>query len=232
MRARSRCTIIHSFLVRVYTRFMTRGRKPGHVIRRCELEDCDKHHYGHGYCEMHYKRWVAHGDPAIVITKERPLCDVVGCTRLHQAKGLCASHYKRWKESGERPASTISPKSFRGLRGPCLREGCVELSRGSGYCAKHYARLASLINKYGIKSFDEFDAFWRQAEGKCEVCGMPVLQDGPEVTRLHIDHDHTTGVVRGILCRACNQGIGQFKDTPELLDAGAAYLRRERRSMY
>lgn len=52
--------------------------------------------------------------------------------------------------------------------------------------------------------------------GRCAVCG--------EEKKLHVDHCHDTGKVRGMLCFACNTGIGKLKDDPDLLLAAHRYL--------
>jgi Recombination endonuclease VII len=57
--------------------------------------------------------------------------------------------------------------------------------------------------------------------GGCAICGKRPAR----VASLHLDHCHDTGDVRGILCLSCNQGIGQFRDDPDLLEAAARYLR-------
>jgi len=60
----------------------------------------------------------------------------------------------------------------------------------------------------------------RSQGGLCLICGVLLT-----VVNLHTDHDHATGVVRGLLCINCNQGLGQFKDSPELLMRAATYLK-------
>ena len=57
--------------------------------------------------------------------------------------------------------------------------------------------------------------------GKCACCG--------EVREyLVVDHCHESGYVRGLLCQGCNQGLGFFRDNPQILRAAAAYLERSR----
>lgn len=56
----------------------------------------------------------------------------------------------------------------------------------------------------------------------CGICGAEKADSRGHW--LHIDHDHTTGVVRGRLCRDCNVGLGRFKDNLGLLQAAVRYL--------
>lgn len=52
--------------------------------------------------------------------------------------------------------------------------------------------------------------------GVCLVC-----LSAPAV---HVDHDHETGKVRGVLCFSCNAALGQFKDRPDVIRRAAAYV--------
>jgi len=55
----------------------------------------------------------------------------------------------------------------------------------------------------------------------CDICGSP-----PTPRRRNcIDHCHTTGQVRGLLCEDCNKGLGRFKDSPDLLGKAIKYLK-------
>jgi hypothetical protein len=54
----------------------------------------------------------------------------------------------------------------------------------------------------------------------CAICGTTLLLDAST----HQDHDHATGRVRAILCRLCNQMLGQARDSQQILRNAAAYL--------
>lgn len=86
--------------------------------------------------------------------------------------------------------------------------------------AKVFERLERV---YGLTPARYREMLNAQA-GVCAICST----DKPGADRIMwcVDHDHVTGVVRGLLCIGCNAGIGNLKDDPHLLDRAAAYLRR------
>jgi hypothetical protein len=74
--------------------------------------------------------------------------------------------------------------------------------------------------KYGITPA-EFDALISGQGGRCAICADRLDVDG--YRKIHVDHCHTTGRVRSILCSGCNVGLGHFRESPELLRKAAAY---------
>ena len=77
-----------------------------------------------------------------------------------------------------------------------------------------------LRSKYGmtIADYEAMDA----AQGHtCAICRRPPNGKG----RLHVDHDHLSGEVRGLLCFTCNAALGYLGDDPTLILAAASYLK-------
>jgi Recombination endonuclease VII len=77
--------------------------------------------------------------------------------------------------------------------------------------------------KYGI-TIGEYNELITACNGRCPLCKIPFSELFKE--QPCVDHCHATGVVRGILCRACNMGLGHFKDNAKLVRAAARYLER------
>ena len=96
--------------------------------------------------------------------------------------------------------------------------------RRQRYAAKEHIRRSkknsNLKNKYGI-TMDEFDRILEDQGYGCGICGTLIVG---AVMRAHIDHCHETKIVRGILCNNCNNGLGRFKDNPDLLRSAIIYL--------
>ena len=79
--------------------------------------------------------------------------------------------------------------------------------------------------KYGITE-SEFAAMVKAQEGKCLICKESSGTGKDRRSFLHVDHDHSTGKVRGLLCQKCNRGLGLFNDNAERMRTAAAYLER------
>ncbi|MFD4933962.1 endonuclease VII domain-containing protein [Streptomyces virginiae] len=88
----------------------------------------------------------------------------------------------------------------------------------SSYCRSCRAkrnRASYFMRKYGITEAERDEMIAAQG-GVCVIC-----RDAPAE---HVDHDHQTGKVRGVLCFSCNAALGQFKDRPDVMRRAAAYV--------
>jgi hypothetical protein len=79
------------------------------------------------------------------------------------------------------------------------------------------SRKYHLKRRYGLTP-EEFEALLARQGSLCPIC-----LKRPAV---HVDHDHRSGNVRGILCEMCNGGLGQFRDNAETIESAIRYLER------
>jgi hypothetical protein len=153
--------------------------------------------------------------------------------REHSAKRKLLNK-KRYSTSEKTTAAVTAYKTWA----VCNPERYAELQRS--------ARVRHRLRKYGI-TLDEFNALLVQQNGCCAICGSKNSgvklngRDGPKrcskngwpsVSKKeghrpwHIDHDHQTGRVRGLLCHSCNLALGYVKDDVSLLRRMVSYLER------
>lgn len=191
----------------------------------CSVEGCTTRWTASGLCSKHYLRLRSHGttdDPKP--TPLRGSCSVEECDGPVKARGLCGMHLRRWYKWGttdlperakkrrcNRCEQSLPLAQFASTVRVCIdchpdyRQELVakRLSRSSGV----KRRAAELREKQG---------------GCCAICGTPEAEAPRK--RLHVDHDHGTDTVRGLLCGRCNTGLGMFKDDPGRLAAAIEYL--------
>ena len=84
---------------------------------------------------------------------------------------------------------------------------------------KDYYRNRSLVLKYNL-TLPEYNGMLASQQGACAICLRP-----PTTRPLHVDHEHSSGVIRGLLCFRCNYGLSWFRENPAWLENAAAYLR-------
>lgn len=128
------------------------------------------------------------------------------------------------RQTGERPSDIACglcgevvwvPGTVGGV--PKFCRPCAEVRRKERL-AKAYRRH-SLKSNYGITE-EAYDRLLEWQDGSCAICKRK------SNARLHVDHDHATGEVRGLLCSKCNMALGGFQDNQRYLFSAFLYVAR------
>ena len=109
--------------------------------------------------------------------------------------------------------------------------GCLQKRKGEDSPAYRHGRSGTkeydlelhMKRNYGM-TFAKYEQMLDDQKGVCAICSAEPPDHHKK--RLNIDHCHTTGRVRGLLCDACNRALGLFKDSPDVLLKAISYLAR------
>jgi hypothetical protein len=82
-------------------------------------------------------------------------------------------------------------------------------------------RNTKYLKKFGI-TLEEVLNILKNQNNKCAICSLSVKLG----SKTHLDHDHLTGNIRGVLCQKCNHGIGLFNDSTQILKSAILYLNK------
>ena len=88
------------------------------------------------------------------------------------------------------------------------------------------SKARSIEKRYGI-ALEEYQKIIARQSGVCAICSVapdPSRTGRGSVGTLTVDHNHETGVVRGLLCPQCNSALGLLRDSPTLIMRALAYL--------
>jgi hypothetical protein len=87
-------------------------------------------------------------------------------------------------------------------------------------------KSARMKKVYGLPR-DQYDQMLAEQGGRCAICGAEPDPTSPArlAHALHVDHDHATNKIRGLLCYQCNLALGNFRDNETFLLAAVEYLR-------
>lgn len=113
--------------------------------------------------------------------------------------GLSGDEYKKAKAAYMRMYRKENPEAFRK----------IDIKKKFGLTWEHYTEL--------LKKQNNVCAICKQPETKLDYRSKKVLN-------LSVDHCHTTGKVRGLLCADCNRALGMFQDNTEILKNAIIYL--------
>jgi hypothetical protein len=115
-----------------------------------------------------------------------------------------------------RPCVRLYDRAYRARDPEKRRAQDAERSRRWRRANPEKKRAQKLRQDYGLTQ-EQFEAMLRMQGGACAICQQ-------STSDYCVDHCHVTGRVRGILCRSCNAGIGQFRDNPKLFLDAADYV--------
>ena len=118
----------------------------------------------------------------------------------------------------ENPAPAIA-RAKRWQQENSERVNAKQRARRATPEAKLRARAEHLMRKFDM-TIEQYDARLEAQGGGCCICSRPPRED----ISLHVDHDHSTGKVRGILCFRCNNALADFGEDPAILRKAMAYL--------
>ena len=224
------------------------------VTHPCSIGGCDKKAVAKGLCDMHRQRLSKHGHldqtrPDSWGAKDKhplnhawqwlmrykdthPVCDEwddflqfitdVGekpskkhkLFRADDSKPIGPNNFI-WKESLIQKVEGEDEKTYNARFQRVSRKLKKEEYRGYGNKAR-----------YGITK-DDYDRMLELQNGKCAICnGVETAKHHltKEVRGMAVDHCHTSGQIRGLLCTNCNKLIGHAKDSKEVLQSAIAYL--------
>ena len=139
--------------------------------------------------------------------------------KLYKCK-ICGSteYYQSWKTQKNWKRAYLHRRCK-----PCNRKALKKSAHKSlkGIPRTKYNRLQWLLSKYGLTQ-EGYQKIWDDQNGLCAICKKP--EGGTKITRFCVDHCHDTGIVRGLLCSACNMGIGGLRHDIEFLETATQYL--------
>ncbi len=198
----------------------------GGEVPRCSVDGCTDEAHGRGLCLAHYARQ-RRGAPIAAEIKRRDRnqpehCVEPGCTNPVKSKGLCKMHYARHLRHG-----STGERSRQKPQNPCTVTGCDGAASSNGLCERHYQRFRKAA-KFGATP-EDIARLFKEQDGKCAICRCE--EESPDGTtgrtrELAMDHNHSTGKLRGLLCGACNKAIGMLGDDPAVLRAAITYLEK------
>lgn len=160
------------------------------------------------------------------------LHEIMHCPKCNSSKG--ASNFRVRGDTGKRRTICNACWSERCKRYNANRDQDAQrayareyyhrkLKQSPDYAKRQHERRIAL--RYGISGSD-YAALRERQGNRCAICNNP----SPAGKNLYVDHCHQTGVVRGLLCGACNLGLGKLGDTLADLRRALKYLEAHERS--
>jgi len=206
------------------------GERPEMERETCKIDGCGSYVFCKGVCEVHYGRFRRTGSYEPQPKTSDSMCSFCGTRFAVYSDGRCrpckqklrrgADHVKGICQQCGAEYETARKYADTSNRGRFCSPACKAAERIADGRAAEAVRRSNYKRKYGL-TVEQVEEM--RSKG-CAICGAENGEDGHRWGNLHIDHDHVTGKVRGVLCASCNLGLGKFQDDPAILQAAIDYL--------
>lgn len=208
---------------------LPKERRPGGVGMpggTCSVEGCEEPYHCRTWCKSHYWRWRNHGDPLAGSRSPRPNPITTArdappghklCTKCDSIKPLSEFNRDRTTRDGHRAYCRPCRATFDEEQRARDPEAYMAKGRARGH--RH------ALKRYGITT-EQYLTMLEEQGGVCRICGNAETATTPtgRSKALAVDHCHKSNRVRGLLCDACNKGLGAFEDDVVRLTAAIKYL--------
>lgn len=142
------------------------------------------------------------------------------CSKCRKIKRLSEFYKDKYKKSGHASACKVCKSdSFKSWQ-----------QKNKGYCNTVHKdwvknnpklfRAGQYKTRYGI-TLDDYNKMFQEQNGCCAICG---IHQSELKKKLHVDHSHKSGKVRGLLCGKCNLALGLLNDDIVVLSTAVRYL--------
>ena len=220
-------------------------KRIGKSTAACSVDGCASPHVAKGFCEKHYRLTLRYQEPVSPFgygeRRKHPLYEVWRY-QSRVKEGRVSEWDDFWKfveDVGEKPSERHAARRYRVREswGPTNFYWYEAASLGlekNAQMREWTSRNKDKVKHYDLKknfgiSLEQYGEMHEAQCGQCAICscqGTAFGGDNGKSTTLAVDHDHETGAIRQLLCSRCNQGLGYFKDSVDLLEKASAYLRK------
>lgn len=168
--------------------------------------------------------------------KEEKECTIFS-SRSHRCKPCSVIAVREWrkKNPGKRTDSGAAfyalnkereharSKVYRKRYRETITKKNREWQKANPEKMKKYYRKSRLKKQYGL-TVEQYENILTSQNKRCAICFSEKPSPRRMNTSFAVDHCHTTGKIRGLLCSDCNISLGKFKDDPEVLRRAASYI--------
>lgn len=197
----------------------------------CKFVGCDGKVVMRGYCDKHRKRIARRGTPILMEKIGKATAHALydswcRLRRYHEYDARWDDFWLFLEDVKERPKGHSLWKVNRSIPyGPdnfIWKLGSKKFTQNKTQIQNNNVkqREKHLRRKFGI-TLAQYDILLKEQGGVCKIC----KDIDHAYDNFQVDHCHTTGKIRGLLCHLCNKGLGHFKDSPQLLEKAIAYLK-------